>query len=385
MKIFKICNLKNKIKLLSFFICLFTILIFSKSNFESVKSSTLLFINNILPSLFPFIFFTELILNSDIIDLLSKSIGKIIKSCFKLSKNCTPAIITGFLCGYPMGSKTVSTLFQNNKINKLEATKLLTFVNNCNPIFILSTIGISVLGNQNLGILLIISHYISALTIAFFVTRLKSISIIHETKSMSKSFNQNNVISKSSLTFFDIVKKSILKSFLTLSNIFGFIIIFNLLGNIITIILLKLNFSKNIVTILSALFEISKGCLDVSILDINENIKICIISFLLGFSGLCIICQVYSTISNNLFNIKKLITYKFSQGLLSFIYTYFLLNIFKIDINNITVFKNIETSLTYSNFIEQIKVYYINSIFLIIIILCMFSFLHILLHKQKKN
>lgn len=384
MKIFKIYNIKNKFKIISFFALVSLLLIFSKANFESVKSSTYLFFNNILPSLFPFIFFTELILNSDIIDTLSHSLGNFIKKSLKLNKNCTPAIIIGFLCGYPMGSKTVTCLYENNKISKREANILLTFVNNCNPVFILSTIGISIFNNTKIGIILLISHYISALIICIFVTKFKSSSIIHESLSISKDFDKNNVKTKDITSLFDIIKKSIPKAFFTLLNIFGFIIIFNLLSNMVKIFLHKLNISNSIITLTTSIFEITKGCNDIFNLNIDEKLKIYIISFLLGFSGICILCQVYSTITNKIFTLKKLVISKLMQGFLSFISTYILLNLTNFSYNSLDAYKNINSSIiTYSDFLNNIKITYINSIFIIITLLCVFSSMYINLHKKK--
>lgn len=385
MKIYKLFNFKNKIKIISFFVVILILLIFSKQNFESVKISTSLFINNILPSLFPFIFFSELILNSDIIDILSNSFGKFISKLYKLNKNCTPAIIIGFLCGYPMGSKTVSTLYENNKITKNEAIKLLTFVNNCNPVFILSTIGISILNNMKAGIILLISHYLSAIIISIYITKFKSSSIIHDSLILSNNFIKNNTKTIQKKSFFDIIKDSIPKSFYTLLNIFGFIIIFNLLSNILKASFLKLNISNNILIYITSLFEVTKGCNDIYTLNINETLKLCIISFLLGFSGICILCQVFSTITNTLFSFKNLLISKTIQGIISFALTYILIYLTKSSFNlNISVFSNQDyNNLSYLDFINNIKMAYINSIFLIVFVLCIFSILYILSNKNK--
>ena len=67
-----------------------------------------------------------------------------------------------------MGAKTVSKLYEDSEISKYEADKLLLFINNCNPAFILSTIGIGIFHNIYIGILLATSHYISSILIGIF-------------------------------------------------------------------------------------------------------------------------------------------------------------------------------------------------------------------------
>ena len=168
MKLYKSYKLKNVLKFFIFLIFFLILLLFSKENFDSVKNSVYIFISSIIPSLFPFIFFTEFILNTDILKIIQYYTGRFFSKIFKISENSSPAIITGFLCGFPMGAKTVANLYKTNSISKNEANKLLSFINNCNPAFLLSTIGIGIFGNIKIGILLAISHYLSAILIGIF-------------------------------------------------------------------------------------------------------------------------------------------------------------------------------------------------------------------------
>ena len=392
MKIISTYRLKNIILISFFFITLFILLFFSSSNFESVKTSTILFIYNVLPSLFPFIFFTEIVLKTNIINILSKYLGKIFSKLFKISEESTPAIIIGFLCGYPMGSKTVATIYEKNKISKKEATTLLNFVNNCNPVFILSTVGISIFKNINIGIILIISHYLSAILIATFTTRFnyKSNIIIHK-KINNLNINIKNTEKsvKDFSSFFDIIKMSLKNTFFTLANIFGFIIIFNLISNVIKTVILKLNISTAIISTISGIFEVTNGINEICNTPITLYSKICIVSFLLGFSGICILTQVYSTISKHSFSFTRILLFKFLQGVISFFITYLILLFLGSNhISDIYVFNNLNENITYSDFLNNISNYYLNSMLIIIaftIIIYILFFLYNRLKVKKYN
>lgn len=377
-------NLKNIFKLLLFFTVLCLLLIFSKTNFESVKNSTNIFLSNILPSLFPFILFTEIILSSNVIDMLSNIFGSLTKYIFKINKNCTPAIIIGFLCGYPMGAKTITHLYNENKISRKDANKLITFTNNCNPVFILSTIGISIFSNLYIGIILLLSHYISSICTFFLVTHT---SIIHENLSLEKLFLKNDTTNASKkcteLTFFEIIKTSILKSFITLGMIFGFIVLFNLSFSIVNEFLIKLNISQNAISFFSGIFEVTKGSLNIYSLNLPVDLKLITISFLLGFSGLCIIFQVYSVLQENKFKFKILFFSKLVQGIISAFITFVMLKIFNIQYVDLAVYNNISNTITYNEFVHNIIHSYTNSIFLIIFGLCIFNIVYILTHKEK--
>ncbi len=381
MNYYKSYKVNNIIKLVVFITVLFILLCFSKQNFESVKSSTSLFILNIIPSLFPFIFFSEVILNTGIIDILSKLLGSITKKIFKLNSSSTPAIIIGFLCGYPMGAKTVVTLYEQGKISKDEAVKLLAFVNNCNPIFILSTVGISIFKNMKIGIILLISHYLSALIIAFFVTHFKHSTIIQNNEIILNS-NYKNTASN----FFDVIKDSIKKSFMTLANIFGFIILFNLISNIFQTVLEFFNVNSLATNTVCGIFEVTKGISNISNLNIVDLFKLPLVSFMLGFSGLCIICQIYSCINSNKFSFTKLVYYKLIQGILSFIITFCIIKFSNISFNtNIQVFKSIDYNMTYTEFFNSLNLTYVTCVFIAIFLLCLFVLIHTIFFSKDKT
>lgn len=405
MKMYKSYKLSKLLKLTIFFITLSLLLIFSKTNFSVVRESVNLFLSSIVPSLFPFIFFTEIILKTDVINLLTRLFGNVISKIFKVSKNSVSSIIIGFLCGFPMGAKTVSTLYKEDKISKKDADILLSFVNNCNPAFILSTIGIAVFNNLTIGIILLVSHLISSILIGIIYSKkyISTNNIIHKNmqnynntynkscnnsikninwnvtrnengnKNKNKNININKNINKNNDNFFYVVKTSILNSFVTLGNILGFIIIFNLLSNLTIVFLEKINLSNYFTAIVSAIFEITNGCNKISMINFDYKIKICIVSFVLGFSGLCILAQIYSTICEQGFKFTSLLKSKLVHGILSSIITYIILTFIDLNLETVNVYSNVENAnAEYTYYINNMKTSYLISTFAISLILLIY-------------
>ena len=328
MKIIKTYKLKRLIYILIFLIILILLLTFSKENFLSVKKTTTTFFSSVLPSLFPFILFTEILLNCNILDSVSNYLGKITSKIFKTSRSSTPSIIIGFLCGFPMGATSVINALKKNKIDRTQAEKLLMFVNNCNPAFILSTIGIGVFLNLRIGLLLLISHYLSAIILGIIFSKKTFYNIIHKNDKNLNRYEKNiHNLDKieENLTFFDSVKSAIVKAFFTLDIIFGFMIIFNLIFSQIETLLTSININKNILHILSGIFEMTQGSINVFSSDFSICSKIYLISFILSFSGLCVISQIYSVISKYKFSFKNLFISKLLHGIFSTIITYILI------------------------------------------------------------
>lgn len=342
---------KKYVKISIFIICLILLFAFQKTNYLSVKSTVEIFLSSVLPSLFPFILFTNIITKSNIINLLT--------GIFKKFNNIMSVIIIGFLCGYPMGAKTTYEYYTNGKITKKQSYFLMSFANNCNPIFILSTIGICVFNNITIGIILCISHYISALIIGFiyFIHN----NIIHENTEKSNTIQQNNhkELHKSG---FEIIDESIKSTLIVLGNIFSFILIFNLFFSMIESVLIKMNVPNYITYTLSALFEVTNGCRLIYLNSgLSYNMIICIISFMLGFSGLSIIFQVYSCIYKANIQLLHIIKYKLLQGILSFIITYFVVNIKTVSNTN-TINLSSLTSTSYFIIIASILFLFVYSI-----------------------
>lgn len=328
----KLNNTFFKIFLLSF--CLLTIFAFQKTNYLCIKNTISVFLESVMPSLFPFILFTNILILSDTASLItkfSKKYGYILYAGF-----------IGFLCGYPMGAKATYALYSQGNLSKKQTRFLMSFANNCNPIFIMSTIGLCVLNNITLGLLLLISHYVSAIIICTFNFFYND--IIHENVKNSNSFSKD-IDKKLHKSIFEIIDTSIKSTFITLGNILGFILIFNLLFSAIEKILLNFNVSSNIIYIISPLFEVTNGTRLLYLnTDYNFNILIAAISFMLSFSGLSIIFQIYSCIYKSGIKIWHIIKYKFIQGVLSAIITYMLLNICNTNVGRSNILPNFNSA-----------------------------------------
>lgn len=311
-----IINLQKPItKFIFFGIILISLFIFQKSNFNTVIDSANIFLSSILPSLFPFLLFSNMLLNLDGLIIL--------KPILKDKYYFTFCIITGFLCGYPVGAKFVSTFLNEKKITYSQARLLLSFVNNCNPIFILSTIGLSILNNTYYALILLVSHYISAIII-FLIHY--SHNIIHKTSKNSNDFKINETKILHNSVFYSI-NESVKSTLYTLWNIFSYTTIFSLLYSCIKELLNSLNISKKYITIIAPFFETTSGIKEIfQQTNFNITTTLCIISFFLGFSCLSIIFQIYSCIYNDKISILYIVKNKLIQGCISSLITYISLN-----------------------------------------------------------
>lgn len=373
---------------LSFLLILIYLLVFAKINFSLTKNIVNYWINTLIPSLFPFLLFSEILINTNLSYYFSKLFAFIPKHILKLPIKSVISIIIGFLCGYPNGAKSIILLYEQGDIDKSTANRLLSFLNNCNPIFILSSVGIGVFCDIYAGIALALSHYIAAIIIGIFSKSNKS--IIHD--NLEKA---NNNIAKKEKNIDNVgvlLKNSILNSFSTLVIIFGFIVIFNIIGKIFLIPLeyvfdvLNVGNKDIILTFIQGIFEMTTGITKLNGLNISYELKMCITSFFLSFSSLSVIFQIYVIIASNKFKLSLLFITKTIQGILSVIITYILINTFVIFSNPLvktdsSIDVNAFTSLPQSVNLVNLFVMIISAI---IIIMSIIQMIKISIKKSNK-
>ena len=316
------------------FILMIFLVINSRIVITSVSTSINIFLEKILPSLFIYIFITEILINSGAIYELSIGISKVLSKLFKIPENTTSTVIIGFLMGYPNSAKYILKLYNDGKITNTTATKLVSFTSNANMAYIVGTIGITMFHNISYGVILVTSHFLSSIIIGVFIKVPNSSIIIHQTKIKENSF-------KKIYSYFDVLTISILGTLKTLGIILSFTVIFSLIP---VILLNYINLPDYLSAIITGIFEISNGISQISILNISINYRLTIISFIVSFSSLMVLMQIYSFVYKANVKFKDLIKYKLLQGIISSIITYILLLILPV-----------KSTLVYSDYYEVTK------------------------------
>ena len=187
--------------------------------------------------------------------------------------------------------------------------------------------------NSNIGLLLFITHTLSAITVGILLGQLARLKHKFKNNIFEHSYNSstNELCTFNNLG--SILSNAILESSKTIIMIGGFVVIFSviisILGNLLYIPLKLLNIDLSFAKpIISGIIELTNGVLLVSSVTskaLSSNIIIC--AFLLGFGGISVLLQVLSITSKSDLSIKKYIYGKLLQGIIAAIYTYILINL----------------------------------------------------------
>lgn len=97
-----------------------------------------LWYGKMIPALLPFMILSGIMVRMQLTEGFTSVIYPVIRPLYRVSRNVCYAMLMGFLCGFPMGARTVADLYERQMITKREAEYLLAFCNNIGPVYFVS-------------------------------------------------------------------------------------------------------------------------------------------------------------------------------------------------------------------------------------------------------
>ena len=285
-------------------------LCFPKETFNGATNGLLLWFQIILPTLLPFLFLSNILIQTNCVSCISRTLKPFLQTLFKVSSDSCYAIFVGFLCGYPMGAKVIADLILTKRISKEEGQYLLSFCNNTSPMFITSYIIIQQFKNESLLLGSLVILYLSPI-LCSFVFR-----ILYKNRVLNISNHSSNLSFSFDFRVFD---DSIMNGFETITKVGGYIILFSVLFSFCS----KLSLFDYCLPLL----EISNGIPKILKLTNDLTITFPYVLGLTSFGGFCAIMQTYSMIKDTglrivPYIIQKLITASVTS-LLAYMYINF--------------------------------------------------------------
>lgn len=116
----------------------------------------------VIPSLFPFMVLSELLVASGASELFGRYIAFPFGKLFALSRDGSAVFLLGILCGFPVAATSAISLYRRGRINRGELMHILLFCNNPSSAFLISAVGGGLFGSRDFGVLLYIVHLISS-------------------------------------------------------------------------------------------------------------------------------------------------------------------------------------------------------------------------------
>ena len=295
------------IPILIFFLCMLS---FPQTVFAGASYGLLLWFRHVLPTLLPYMVLINILIRTPALHWICRITSTFLCPLLGTSYYGTFAVLTGFLCGYPMGAKTTSDLLNVNKISRSEASYLLSFCNNTSPAFILSYIVAQNMKERNLCIPFFLILTFTPLMLSFIFRlfyRLPESSCSFPQVTPGSFSNPSESISDS---FLD---RCILNAFESVTKVGGYMMMFSVLIQLLASVLPNTIFSL----LLYSSLEISTGIRRLASSALYTSHKIILCAALTSFGGWCCIAQTYSMISGNHLPILPYIAEKLATALVT--------------------------------------------------------------------
>lgn len=336
--------------------CLSCMYVFPEVTKNAVISSLQLCVKSVIPSLFPFIVCTRIVIflytaknaNSE-----SQPILPVIL----LSKNALIAFVLGLISGFPTGASISGQMYISGLISKEEAEKIAVFSSVAGPSFCIVFFGDNIMHNRLCGLAVYIACALSSF----------GLLILHNLLFCNRNFDKENFKSNdftvkyagknlSSLT------QIITDSCLTVINICAYVTFFTCIGEVLTrtsSFFISGLYSKK--AYICGFLEMTGGISALS--KFNFSKRLLTGAFIIGFSGVSAILQVLDICDRYSLNCRKIFFVKLASAFTVPVLTFLII--------------------AFSNFVNITTVLIL--IFAIMVITGFFIVLKLIAQKYKKN
>ena len=290
--------------------CLLLILRNSEIAIEYINRGLLLCAKTVIPSLFPFMVLSELLVSGGIENALPKWVLSPLRRLFGLPDAGCCAVLLGMLCGFPVGAKCALLAFERGALTREEASRVLTFSNNPSSAFLISAVGVSLWGSRRFGVAL----YATVLTVSVITGIVANQLRKKDTESFSVS--SDSYCTMRPLTGAKLFTEAVRSATGSILLVCAYVIFFSALMGTLNIVLAAFELPTSVSTFLFCLFEISGGVSQASALG-NTVLAAALCAFAAGWSGLSVHCQVLSVCDGKGFSFRAYFLAKLLQGLLA--------------------------------------------------------------------
>lgn len=290
------------------FFCICLIFMFPDAVKSGITKGLEICFYTIIPSLFPFAVLTSYMQRANVFLPLHRLLSPLSRVIFRQPPSALPVIILSLTAGFPIGIKMVEGLLLKGEITEHQAKRLCFFCMNPGPGFVITAVGANLMHSTEAGVIMYASLCLSGLIIGFF-TR-----FYDDKKPLPKNKIYDSYANAS-------IYASVTDGLQTVLTICAWVVLFSAFSESLAQIIKN----ESAVMIITCLSEVTKGCTLLS-----GRVGLPIICALMGFGGLCVHCQVLSSLKGCGMKYPIFLLSRLLNGVLSGMITQLLLLIFPV-------------------------------------------------------
>lgn len=295
---FKIKEKRTSIlSLIYLVVTVFTGIVLSGEMAELVSEGMSLAVRCVVPSSFPFMIISDLYVSYGHPEKI-KSVEWLAYRLLGLPASAIGALICGNVGGFPIGAKITGDLYREGAIDRESAERLMALSANPSSAFIVGAVGLGMYRDETIGVILLLSVYLSSLTCGF-LTKQKHNNTLYSDNIMRQNYN-----------FVVSVKNAGISSVSVISFVSLFSVIVGLIKKYVKI--------GSVVYPLIAILEVTNAAKIFADSSLFPTVlSVSLVAFSLGFGGLSVLMQNAVFIEGTGLKMKKYTVIKLMQGVIS--------------------------------------------------------------------
>ncbi len=263
--------------------CLLLILFHSDTAILYMSQGLSLCAKTVIPSLFPFMVLSELLVASGGGELLGRVCQRPLRMLFGISGAGGCALMMGLVCGFPVGTKTAVSLCRRGDITPTELSRLICFCNIPSSAFLINALGNSLFGSHRFGLLSYLICLASALLCAALMHRLAPL----DKQEPHQGCERAPALGVTTFT------GAVTSAATAMLYVCAYVVFFSALVGTLGHLLAKTGLGQTALSLIFGLFELSGGVLQASAIS-KPAIGRVVAIFLCGWSGLSVHLQILS-------------------------------------------------------------------------------------------
>ena len=267
------------------------LLLFPQLSASAVTASLSICADSIIPSLFPFMILTDLWIVSGCADYVGRLSARWMCAYFHMPGISASALITGAVGGFPLGAKTVASLYTDGKLTKEQSEHLLLFCSNAGPAFIFGFIGQRIFQSNAAAALLWGIHLVGAILLGvLFRPKDRPLPSTDPDTPAPKPMGESLVCAITKAGF-DTIRICI------------FVTLFTIVSTFIEAILPAVFKTTVLSPLLFGVIELASSTAHCQ--HITPHAAFVLLSILLAWNGCCVHLQVSSVVSQSKLSMRK--------------------------------------------------------------------------------
>lgn len=302
----------NIFKAIGIFLLCIVALRFSEECSKGAENGIRLCLATLVPSLFPFMVLASYIIESGIAEKIGRHLSWVTKPIFGLNGSFASAIILSLVGGYPVGAKSINSLYKKGAANENDCKKASLFLVCSGPGFLVNFIGAQLYSSIEVGFIIFAAQCISVFTLGF------ALKFVYRNK---LDDNSNSEILTSTPQKGDALVKSVLDGAKGMFAICAFVVLFSAFTEIFCSHITDENIQKPFLILTEVCSAVTA---------VSKDLPIELVAFSAGFGGLCVHFQIFSALGD--IKVNKLLFFfcRILQGFITALLTHLGIKLFSV-------------------------------------------------------